>query len=63
MSVRFCAWHTNTEDLSGLSVAKESAGWIDPGVDLPPTLTDILKECGRFYAPFMLANARAVGGG
>ena len=47
-------------DLSGLSVASEGAGWIDPAEQIPATLKSILREVGRFYVPFMLANNAAV---
>ena len=50
-------------DLSGLSLASESEGWIDPSEGIPPTLKAILCEAGRFYAPFMVANDAAVSAG
>ena len=45
------------EDLSGISVTPES--WRISN-ELPPTLTTLLKTIvGRYYVPYMLANAKA----
>ena len=32
------------------------AGFLNPKDSLPPTLLVLLREVGRFYVPFMLAN-------
>ena len=40
----------------------EGGGWFELDA-LPDTLLEILVECGRMYAPFMLANAAAVSSG
>jgi glutathione S-transferase len=57
-------WYHSMKDLSGLSIADEDEGWLvlsdEDGGSLPPTLSAILGEVGRFYVPFMLANARAI---
>ena len=50
----------NVEDLSGLE-PKES-DWIESD-QIPGTLSEIFKEIGRTYAPFLLANAEAVAEG
>lgn len=56
-SPRVYAWVEILEDLSGYQVFDED--WID--IDNPPeTLTNILGEVGRIYAPYLLANAKAV---
>lgn len=57
---RVVAWYQTTADLSGLSVLHEDQGWL---THVPPTLTAILHEVGRFYVPFMLANDVAVKAG
>ena len=57
---RVFAWCDNVEDLSGLE-PKES-DWIESD-QIPETLTEIFKEIGRTYAPFLLANAEAVAEG
>ena len=62
-SVRVPAWYNTTADLSGLSLASETEGWLDPEQPLPPTLLALLAEAGRTYAPFMVANAQAVRAG
>ena len=54
---RVFAWCDNVEDLSGLE-PKES-DWIESD-QIPGTLSEIFKEIGRTYAPFLLANAEAV---
>ena len=54
---RVFAWCDNVEDLSGLE-PKES-DWIESD-QIPETLSEIFKEVGRTYAPFLLANAEAV---
>ena len=57
---RVFAWCDNVEDLSGLE-PKES-DWIESD-QIPGTLSEIFKEIGRTYAPFLLANAEAVAEG
>ena len=57
---RVFAWCDNVEDLSGLE-PKES-DWIEYD-QIPGTLSEIFKEIGRTYAPFLLANAEAVAEG
>ena len=57
---RVFAWCDNVEDLSGLE-PKES-DWIESD-QIPRTLSEIFKEIGRTYAPFLLANAEAVAEG
>lgn len=60
LSPRAYAWTEKCEDLSGIDVS--DADWID--LDAPPaTLRELLGEIGRFYAPFLLANAAAVQSG
>lgn len=60
VSPRAYAWTERCEDLSGLDVS--DADWIDLA-DPPPTLTTLLQEIGRVYAPFLLANAAAASRG
>ena len=57
---RVFAWCDNVEDLSGLE-PKES-DWTESD-QIPGTLSEIFKEIGRTYAPFLLANAEAVAEG
>ena len=57
---RVFAWCDNVEDLSGLE-PKES-DWIESD-QISGTLSEIFKEVGRTYAPFLLANAEAVAEG
>jgi glutathione S-transferase len=54
---RVCAWVDVVEDLSGLEV--DDSGWLAAGA-VPETLRALLAEVGRVYAPFLLANARAL---
>ncbi|MFN9846841.1 MAG: glutathione S-transferase C-terminal domain-containing protein [Alphaproteobacteria bacterium] len=54
---RVLAWTGAMEDLTGLEPG--DADWFDPTA-LPATLTALLSEVGRVYAPLLLANARAV---
>ena len=54
---RVLAWTGAVEDLTG--VEPVDADWFDPGA-LPASLTALLSEVGRVYAPLLLANARAV---
>jgi glutathione S-transferase len=54
---RVYAWVGLMEDLSGYEPPDD--GWLE--IDsLPGTLSALLAEIGRVYAPVMLANARAV---
>lgn len=57
---RVLAWVGTVEDLSGLE--PEDADWFDPTA-LPATLTALLGEIGRVYAPLLLANAAALQAG
>ncbi len=57
---RVFAWTGAVEDLTGLEPS--DADWFDINA-LPSTLTAILKEVGRVYAPLLLANAKAVQAG
>ena len=54
---RVAAWVLLMEDLSGEEPTP--GDWFDVG-SLPATLTAILGEAGRTYAPLLLANAAAV---
>ncbi|MDX1649284.1 MAG: glutathione S-transferase [Myxococcota bacterium] len=54
---RVVAWVDVVEDLSGLEPREED--WIDAD-PVPETLRPLLEEAGRVYAPFLLANARAL---
>lgn len=57
---RVFAWCDNVEDLSGIE--PEDNDWMQ-SEDIPKTLGEIFKEIGRTYAPFLLANAKAVSEG
>jgi glutathione S-transferase len=71
-SDRVTAWHHLCCDLSGLSIHDETHGWLVNAADadaadaasaarLPPTLLALLRDVvGACYAPFMIANARAI---
>ncbi|OYY90409.1 MAG: glutathione S-transferase [Sphingomonas sp. 28-66-16] len=52
---RVIAWACLVEDLSG----EEDMAWVDPAT-LPETVTALLGEIGRTYAPLLRANAAAV---
>jgi glutathione S-transferase len=56
---RICAWIDAVEDLSGLAVGEDEAGWLAAG-ERPESLRALFTEVGRVYAPFLLANARAL---
>ncbi len=56
---RVCAWVDRVEDLSGLEPTE--GDWIDR--ELTATLRALLCEVGRVYAPFLLANAKALTAG
>ena len=57
---RVFAWCDNVEDLSGLEPQDDD--WMKQN-EIPETLIKILKEIGRTYAPFLIANAEAVSKG
>ena len=54
---RVVAWLDQVEDLSGLGAG--DGDWM-PRSPLPATLRALFVEVGRVYAPFLLANARAL---
>jgi hypothetical protein len=54
---RVVAWVDVVDDLSGLE--PDARDWT-PADAVPDTLRAILAEVGRVYAPFLLANARAL---
>jgi len=58
---RVMAWVDVMDDLSGWTVEGD-AGWLARD-DLGDRFRELLGEIGRTYAPFMLANARAVDAG
>ena len=57
---RVCGWVAVAEDLSGLEV--NDGDWL-AGDALPATLSALLREVGRLYAPLLLANAHALQAG
>lgn len=57
-SPRLRAWIDRAEDLSGHA----AQGWIDR-TTITAHLGELLAEVGRVYAPFLVANARAVASG
>ena len=59
-SPRIYAWMELVEDLSGLAIDHEV--WIARDA-IPATLTALLSEVGRVYAPFLLGNAAALESG
>ena len=60
LSPRTVAWSLMADDLSGLEVRPDHWNDID---SIPGTLSEILKEVGRVYAPALLANAKALESG
>jgi len=54
---RLVAWVESAEDLSGLEPRDED--WMGREA-IPDTLRALVGEVGRFYAPFLLANAAAI---
>ncbi len=54
---RVVSWVTHLDDLSSLEV--EDARWL-PRADAVAAIRPFLIEIGRVYAPFLLANARAL---
>lgn len=59
-SPRIHAWTEATEDLSGLEPRDDD--WTAAAA-LPESFRGMLKEVGRFHAPFLLANADALARG
>lgn len=59
-SPRIYAWTETMEDLSGLEPAE--TGWT-AAAELPESFRALLGEVGRYYAPFLLANADALESG
>jgi glutathione S-transferase len=57
---RVVSWVAHMDDLSGLEV--DEAGWAARDT-LPATLRAFFVEIGRVYAPFLVANARALKAG
>lgn len=57
---RVFAWTDCVDDLSGLE--PRPGDWLDRDA-LPGTFRELLGEIGRFYAPFLLANAEALAQG
>jgi len=51
-------WVERADDLSWLPVEGDD-GW-DPIESLDPSISEMLSEVGRTYAPFMVANAQAL---
>jgi glutathione S-transferase len=59
-SLRIRAWVERCEDLSGLE--PQPGDWFDRDT-AATALAPLLREIGRVYSPFLLANARAVQAG
>jgi hypothetical protein len=59
-SARIWAWTEALEDLSGMEPT--DGDWITAAA-IPDTLRALLREVGRFHAPFLLANADALARG
>lgn len=57
-SLRVAGWVAFMTDLSGLAVS--DSAW---HTELSPTARELVREVGRHYAPFMVANARALSSG
>ncbi len=57
---RVVSWVSHMDDLSGLEV--NEGGWHSRS-ELLPTLRGFFTEIGRVYAPFLIANARALQSG
>jgi len=60
LAPRIHAWLEVVEDLSGLAIENEAWTARD---DIPASLTALLAEVGRVYAPFLLGNAAALESG
>jgi len=59
---RVIAWVSRVEDLSWLDLGDEAGGWTRRDA-IPDTLRALLREIGRVYAPFLLANAATLAAG
>lgn len=59
-SPRVYAWTETMEDLSGYEILE--GDWLTP-TELPGSLIELLREVGRVYSPYLLANAQAVRNG
>jgi glutathione S-transferase len=57
---RVFAWTGAVEDLTG--VEPTASDWFEPTA-LPATVTALLGEVGRVYAPLLVANAQAIAAG
>jgi len=57
---RVVSWVSHLDDLAGLEV--EEVSW-SSRTSLPSTLRGFFTEIGRVYAPFLIANARALHAG
>lgn len=57
---RVVAWCDIVEDMSGLEV--DASGWMGRHA-IPDTFPPLLGLIGRYYAPFLVANARALEAG
>jgi hypothetical protein len=60
LSPRTVAWTLMTDDLSGLQPSSDDWNTIK---EVPDSLSGILNEVGRVYAPALLANAKALQAG
>jgi glutathione S-transferase len=60
LAPRLIAWVSRVDDLAWLEVAED--GWMTRDA-VPDTLAALLREVGRVYAPFLLANADALAAG
>ncbi len=54
-------WVERADDLSWLPVDGDD-GWVSVD-DVDPAIEELLTECGRTYAPFLVANGRALASG
>jgi len=57
---RVVSWVSHMDDLSSLEVSDD--GW-NSRATISPTIRGFLTEIGRVYAPFLIANARALATG
>jgi len=55
---RVIAWVNRVEDLAGVAV--DDGGWSARADAVDGRLADLLREVGRTYAPFLVANADAI---
>jgi glutathione S-transferase len=58
---RVIAWVSHVDDLSSLEVG--DGDWLDRDAVASPALRGLLREVGRTYAPFLVANAAAIAAG